>query len=168
MSGNLYINEQWKPLKEYEGIYEISNYGRVCSIKYRKKKILKQGNVQRYCVVYLTKNKKIRGYYVHRLVLETFKPRECNHKDCNKKNNHVDNLEWVSPLENTKHAKRNNLRVVLKGETSGMSKLLEKEVKDIRDLFSNNVKTTTELSIIYNVDRTTIWNVIKRKTWKHI
>jgi len=98
--------EIWKPIKDFDG-YFISNFGRV---KNSKGKILKY-YVQNsgYQVIKLHKNKKGHHKLIHRLVAETFidnpnnKP-EVNHKDGNKQNNKVENLEWVTPSENRKHA----------------------------------------------------------------
>ena len=117
-------NECWKPIKDYEGIYEVSNYGRVKSLErviYNSgtknglytihEKIIKQRiNKKRYgyCELSLHKNGKEKRFKVHRLVAEAFIPNpnnlpEVNHIDGNKENNHILNLEWVTPSENQKH-----------------------------------------------------------------
>ena len=93
--------EYWKPVVGYEGHYQVSNFGRVKSIKFGKEIILKQHiNIKGgYYYVCLLKNGKHKNYYVHRLVAQAFLPNpnnlpEVNHKDECKTNNVVSNLEW--------------------------------------------------------------------------
>lgn len=102
--------EIFKGIPGYDGIYEVSNYGRVKSFKRKTPKILKPAvNHAGYLFVALSKDGKVKQYKVHRLVLMTFNPIEnmeelqVNHKDEIKTNNHLDNLEWVTPLENTRY-----------------------------------------------------------------
>lgn len=115
--------EIWKDIKDYEGLYQISNYGRVKSLprmmKNRKcEEIIKTPSVlpKGYLKVSLCKNGKIKYFFIHRLVAEAFIPNEnnypcVNHKDCNTSNNNVYNLEWVTYKENNSyknhHLKRN-------------------------------------------------------------
>ena len=100
------VGEIWKPVKGYEGIYEVSNYGRV---KSARGKILKQYlNHQGYYKLGLTKGGKQKDLFVHRLVASAFIPNtrnvECvNHIDECKTNNNADNLEWVTHHENNCH-----------------------------------------------------------------
>ena len=117
-------DEQWVDIKSYEGLYQVSNYGRIKSLertiispRYNKKgrhyceRILKTvGNSQGYHHVQLFDQfGNFKSCKVHRLVAEAFlenpfdKP-QINHKDGNKSNNRVDNLEWCTNGENGKHA----------------------------------------------------------------
>ena len=95
----------WKSIPGYEGLYEISNIGNVRSL-FRYKKTLKPHlTINGYQYVQLFKNKVGKNYYVHRLVAMAFIPKEegkeiVNHKDENKINNCVENLEWTSHIEN--------------------------------------------------------------------
>lgn len=120
------ITEKWKDIPGYQGLYRISNYGRVLLLerewitarwltRHRPKRIAKQSASTNYYRVTLTKNGKQKSTDVHRLVAEAFIPnpenkRTVNHKDGNKLNNHISNLEWATYSENAKHAFRTNLR----------------------------------------------------------
>lgn len=118
-----YKDEKWKDIIGYEGYYQISNYGRVKSLNrvvknkngYRNtgERILKntcpKDNIH-YSSVILCKEGKTKNFLIHRLVAETFifndNPKEktqVNHKDENKLNNTVENLEWCSPTYNNNY-----------------------------------------------------------------
>ena len=101
------MQEQWKPVVGYEGLYEVSNLGNVrkSSTKKVRKPFL---NRQGYARVDLWKDNKHISYTVHRLVAKAFLPNpdmkpEVNHIDENRLNNRVDNLEWCTRLENMHH-----------------------------------------------------------------
>ena len=106
------MEEQWKDIQGYEGLYQVSNLGKVKSLNYLhtgKEQILKPGKNNGYLAVVLCKNGKVKTFKIHRLVATTFisnplnKP--CvNHIDCNPQNNNVDNLEWVTQRENIQYA----------------------------------------------------------------
>lgn len=95
-------NEIWKPICGFEGLYEVSNLGRVKSLKYGKEKILKQIKDKfGYLHVILCKNGTKKTSKVHRLVGNAFIPNPnnlpiINHKDEKKENNIVENLEWCT------------------------------------------------------------------------
>lgn len=114
-------NEEWKDIEGYEGIYQISNMGRVKSLSRKiwngvkffqsSEKILKPGiDSVGYCVVSLYKNDgKAQTVRVHRLVAKAFIPnpnayRVINHIDANRTNNNVTNLEWCTHKQNSAHA----------------------------------------------------------------
>lgn len=119
------IKEEWKDIKNYEGLYQVSNLGNVKSLERNKsngkglvkidEKILTQ-NITNwgYCKVALYKNGARKYYKVHRLVAEAFIPNpnnkeQINHIDGNKLNNNVNNLEWNTRIENMNHARINGL-----------------------------------------------------------
>jgi hypothetical protein len=91
-----------------------------------------------------------------------------NHKDGNKSNNAVNNLEWRTDSQNMKHAYRIGLIPILQGSKHGMSKLTEKQVIEIRDKFTNENVIPKNIAKVYGVTPTTIMSIINRITWKHI
>lgn len=105
--------EHWKAISGYEGIYEVSDLGRVRSLKYGKEKILKPGkNNWGYLKVSLCKDGHVKKLTVHRLVAEAFIPNPqgletVNHKDEDKTNNFASNLEWMSIKDNINYGTRN-------------------------------------------------------------
>lgn len=151
------MKEIWKDVKGYEGLYLVSNLGRVKGIervtKYKedakkgkqhfvKEKIKNISEKQNgYQVVNLYKNNKGKSEYLHRVVANAFLPNPenlptVNHKDFNKKNNCVDNLEWCSYADNNKHARQN----------------LIFQFSRVRDIEAKNIKTN-KIEIITNLNK---------------
>ena len=117
------MTEIWKDIQGYEGFYQISNLGNVKSLErvvdkgngilqHRKERIMnKRESVDGYYVAKLNVNKKSKSIAIHILVARHFidNPNnypEVNHKDCNRKNNQVDNLEWCTHQQNVEHSKQ--------------------------------------------------------------
>ena len=110
---------EWRDIKGYEGKYQVSNLGEIKSLKYAQmdlQRILKPHITARgYYSIFLCKNGKKEAMTVHRVVAKTFIDNplglpQVNHKDGNKLNNKVDNLEWVTAKQNTEHAWENGLK----------------------------------------------------------
>lgn len=108
------MNEIWKPIKDYEDLYEVSNLGNVRKIKdnyiFHKNK-----NSRGYIVVTLTKENVEKSHSVHRLVASAFIPNPSNKPQINhisgiKTDNRVNNLEWCTGSENMQHCYKNNLQ----------------------------------------------------------
>ena len=106
------MDEIWKDIEGYEGLYQVSNTGQVKSLNYKGRgvvKLLKQAiNYNGYKRVSLYKDGKQKHYFVHRLVAMTFIPNPddlpiINHKDENKTNNNVNNLEWCTHKYNNNY-----------------------------------------------------------------
>lgn len=143
------MNEEiWKPLKDFETSYEVSNNGKIRTLTRKVEchngkiitipgKELKCSESKGYKKVMLHKNHEIvRQTTLHRLIAETFlaNKKECvNHIDGNKQNNDISNLEWVSYSENNKHACRTGLKPPQKGEKGSNAKFSNKEVEEIRN-----------------------------------
>ena len=112
--------EIWKDIAGYEGLYKVSNLGRVKSLNYLRKGIEKDRipnkNNSGYLIVGLHKDGKIKNFLIHRLVAEAFIENvndlpQVNHIDENKLNNRVENLEWCSAKYNSNYGEHNyNLR----------------------------------------------------------
>lgn len=102
----------WKPVIGFEGLYEVSNTGLIKSLKYNIPHVMIGGHDQcGYKNVTLRKDNKAYTKRIHRLVAEAFLPnllnlKEINHKDENKENNNVDNLEWCTREYNIRYGTR--------------------------------------------------------------
>jgi len=164
--------EKWKDIDGYDD-YQISTFGRVKSYKGKKERILKPGG-SIYCIVILCKNNKYKCRSIHSLVAQAFIPNplnlpQVNHisKSGDKRDNRVENLEWLSRSENVKHAFKTGL-INQVGSNNNGSKLTNKKVLEIRRLYSLGGYTYKSLGEIYDVHKQTIANAITYKTWKHI
>lgn len=99
-------NEVWKDIDGYEGLYQVSNFGRVKSVGRGKERVLKAGkNSNNYLTVVLCKSKKPKSFLVHRLVAQAFIPNpenkeQIDHINTIRDDNRVENLRWVTPKEN--------------------------------------------------------------------
>ena len=170
---SLYGNmEIWKDVIGYEKYFMISNEGRLLSK--RTNKILKQHiNKNGYCGV----TTKIGGrngidkyFRIHRLVAEAFIPNHLNkpvvnHKDGNKTNNHLYNLEWTTNSENTQHAVDTGLIVRPNGSEQSNSKLTEQQAEEIRIRRANGEKCRA-LAIEYSVHHTQISRIARGVAYK--
>lgn len=108
------MREGWRDIAGYNNypVYQVSTLGRVISFTRKGSRILKPFQKHGYLYVALTRNGKRNDFRVHRLVAEAFIPNpdnlpEVNHKDEDKTNNRVDNLEWITPKENANYGNRN-------------------------------------------------------------
>ena len=117
--------EIWKDIKGYEGLYKVSSEGRIKSLNYNhtcKEQILKPGsNKKGYLRVVLCKKGKFKTFLIHRLVSASFIPNpdnlpEVNHKDEDKTNNNVSNLEWCNRKYNSNYGTRTERMAISQGK----------------------------------------------------
>ena len=158
-----------KRIKGFED-YLINVFGDIYSMK--SNIWLKQCNDKySYLYINLCKKGKYKKFKVHRLVAETFIPNlynkpQVNHKDGNKQNNCIDNLEWVTCSENHLHAFKTGLRNN-KGVNHSQHKLTENDVLTIHGLYLSEMKKIM-IAKLYNVNRQNISNIINGKRWKNL
>lgn len=166
------MTEIWKDVFGWEGYYQVSHTGEVRSldreivypngsIRKQKGKVLSQGiNNYGYAQVVFSKNQKKQNKRVNRLVAETFHSLkrgcfEVNHKDGNKLNNHINNLEWCSSTENNRHALKTGLRSMKTGKLISPSKQV---------FYVTNVK---EFSMLNNLNSRHVYDIINGERLSH-
>lgn len=154
--------EEWRAVVGYEGLYEVSNMGKV-----KRLKVLKPDIVFGYERVTLCVNNKPKHYYLHCLVAKAFisNPENklfVNHIDNNRKNNTVSNLEWVTQIENINHCIKQGRHA--KGEIQGSSNLKNSDIYYIR----NSGLPTKELASKYNQSEVNINRIKRYASWKHL
>jgi hypothetical protein len=160
------MEEIWKDIQGYEGLYSVSNLGNV-----KGKWVLKPATRKDdYMQVGFHVNNVHKYFLVHRLVATAFIPNPLNlemvnHKDTVKSNCAVYNLEWCTRSENTIHSYANNLQSQ-KGSINGNSKLTESDVLAIRAL--KGKMKQYEIAEKYGVSPLMISFIIRRKNWTNI
>lgn len=176
------MTEEWRDVKGYEGYYQVSNFGRVMGLprKINRRvhgRLLQQSihtrifkpiaHTNGYHQVILSKNGDKRHFFVHRLVAQAFitqplESLEVNHINGDKKDNTINNLEWVTHKENSEHAGFNKLMPI--GSRNGMTVLKPCQVMYIR--YSSS--SYTSLVQMFNVSRSLISQIKLRRIWKHV
>jgi hypothetical protein len=179
--------EIWKDVPEMEGFYQVSNKGRIKALD----RVVKRKTKGDLCIKehYVQGSKDSKGYlqldarvngkriikFIHRLVAEAFidNPQhynQVNHKDGNKLNNDVDNLEWLSCIDNIRHAWKHKLAKPLQGENHGNHKLTNEQVLFIKTHYKkgDSLYGAKALAKRFNVTTTPILLVAKGLSWKHI
>ena len=168
--------EEWRDIKGYEGYYQVSSFGRVRSFHHRKIHVLIPRVSFGYLKVPLCRGKGDENvFFVHILVARTFisnpsNKKIVNHKDGNKQNNHVDNLEWVTQSENLKHAYKTGLLKIARGTESPRAKLTEDEVRYIRKVYKPHDRNfgAVALAETLGVSKYTVSNVIHGKSYTNV
>lgn len=171
--------EVWLDVVGYEGLYEVSSWGRVKSFprrytKHKKEIILSNSiNKQGYLNIKLCKESIQKEFKAHRLVAQAFIPNPNNyplvmHKDDNPSNNYYKNLQWGTNKMNTDDMNNKNRGVYNSGEKVHLSKLTDKDVLEIRAKYTGKHGEKSKLGKEYNVAKSTIERIVNRKTWKHI
>lgn len=167
-------NEEWRQIAGYEGVYSVSSLGRVRRDRpYSTTRVglMIAGNIDgRGYRQVLLHNRGRRTFKVHALVLGAFvgsRPagHHANHKNGNKTDNRLSNLEWVTPRENSLHA----VRVLGKGrgDTHGMHKLTAAQVAEIRARIVAGERQVL-LATEYGVTQGLIAAIKRRAVWSHL
>ena len=159
--------EIWKSLNgvlEYGEKYEVSSLGKVRNVMTGR--VLKPGfsGDHEYLQVTLS-NSKVKRYLLHRVVAIAFIPNpenkpEVNHKDGDKTNCNVDNLEWVTSSENQIHATMNGLQ-------RPQSKLTADDVREIRKLSAKGY-SQRKVANMFDVGKNAIQSILEGRTWTHV
>ena len=169
------LDEMWNPcIRNGETIpnYEVSNLGRLRRIGgYSNWKGMKPLSFSRtkhgYLQVHLWANNKSRVSYIHRLVAEAFigpcpSKYQVNHINGDKSDNRVSNLEYLSGVDNMKHATVTGLTTQFRG------KLTAENVAQIKKLLNDGVMSGTEIAAKFNVTDSNICCIRKGKSWSNV
>lgn len=170
-------DECWKPIHDFQGIYDVSSFGRVRVLERRiqmrwpgrfrlqKERILRSNSVHDYARVALTKDGKETTHLVHRLVANAFvigSGSVVRHLDGNYRNNIARNLAWGSYVDNEEDKRRHGR--LMQGETHHRNKYPLAVIKKIMKLRSNG-KTHKEISIDLDVNLSTVRKVLYKIQW---
>lgn len=173
-------NERWLPVVGYEGLYEVSDHGRIRSL-YREGEYMARWGIAKmrfpakelsvcktptgYCYVGMSKDGVARKDLLHRIVMRAFEGEsdlQVNHKDGVKENNNLSNLEYCTSAENLRHC-----REVLgkrRGSWVGNSKFIESDIPIIRA----DTRPIKEIAKQYGVTYQAIHHIKSRKNWGHL
>lgn len=174
--------EEWRPVVGFEGLYDVSNLGRVRSL------LTHRGNVRTvpkllqprlhsrgYLRVHLAKNLAHHDKYIHVIVMEAFvgpcpDGMEVNHKDAVKSNNRLQNLEYATPLENIHHSIGMGLwkpeMCSVPGSRNGKAKLTEADIPAIR-LMAETLPHHV-VAERFGISRSVVQKIHARTAWKHV
>ncbi len=175
------MEEIWKDIKGYEGLYQVSNLGRVKSldryVNYKNKsKAVRKGVIRKakigkgYFLINLSKDGVKRFFLVHRIVAETFlenpsSKKTVNHINGIKTDNTVNNLEWSTYSENAIHAHNLGLKCQ-KGTKNNRSKLSDEIVYKIK--FETDKMLNHEIAKIYNIHPNHVGAIKRNEKWSHV
>ena len=183
------MKEIWKKIvyKNVPPIYEVSNLGRIRRIAHelntknqfgefptkRKEKYMHfTNNSNGYPMFTPQRDKEKQAHVVHRIVATAFIPnpenKPCvNHKDFDRTNNHLSNLEWVTYRENTLHATQNGVLVSYKGRESNLAKYTEKQVREVYNLCKSGL-SQSKAGAVVGMPRPTVASIMQKVSWRHI
>jgi uncharacterized protein YjcR len=163
------MKEVWKDVDGYDGDYQVSNIGNVKSLKQNKERIMKKPLRSGYESVQLINKLGMKNMRVHQLVANSFVGCKqvgtvVNHKDGNKLNNYVENLEWVTSSENNKHAMENKLNHAPRGSKQNFSRLNDSKVIEIVKRLEQG-ESPNNICVDYNVSSRSIYDIKLGNTW---
>lgn len=190
--------EEWRDIEGYEGLYKVSNMGRVLSLVRHQPAILKPlPNNTGYPQVGLRKNGMRKALLIHRLVMAAFEPvphqemLQVNHKNMNTADARLENLEWCTAIENQAHylnavgiwpaepkpiklgppnlRNRFGIGKLITGADHHLSKLTDADVIEIRRLCSAR-KHGTKIAVArqFGISKGTLDQIVSGKTWRHL
>lgn len=167
--------ERWLPVVGYEGVYEVSDLGRVRSIDrtiqragraVRVQGVMLSLKVNRsgYVYVNVSNEAKPAALLVHRLVAKAFLPNQdglpiVNHRDCDTQHNALGNLEWCSAEHHMRHA--------IENERFGTQRLSVVDVLEIRAAYSAGLRRT-DIADAYNIGVRHVWRIGTRRAYAHL
>lgn len=174
-------DEIFKPIRGYEGIYEVSNHGRILSCvkswmgRTKPETVLstkKQDNGYKR-VIFCNNTGIRRSFSVHRLVAEHFIENPKNHPIVNHLNsdpndNYFENLEWTTYKGNAIHAFANGRRKGRKGTDHPQARYREMDIRIIKKLFSDGKYSQAEIAKMLLTNQASISRIVLGKRWKHI
>lgn len=183
--------ERWLPVVGFEGLYEVSSFGRVRGLdrmvgsrhkgtfKTWKGRILARSphKSDGYLRVRLSRNGQNYRGSVHRLVLEAFVGscpdgmQACHYPDRDPKNNNLENLRWDTQLANHEDSRKHG--TAIRGERQGSAKMTEAVVVKIREVCHpvrgyRGELSAKNLAVAYGVSVDTILRIVHRKSWRHV
>ena len=176
------VEEIWKPLIYKcvkQGMYEASNYGKIRN-KNTNHELIPVKSEKGYMIVCLRcSDEKSRSIKIHRIIASMFVPgqtkvfNEVNHKDGNKENNTMWNLEWTTRSANIRHGFDNGLIPCLRGNLNGMTKYDEETVKIVCESlvsFKGSIADTIDYLQFIDIpaDKNLVCDIKYKKRWKHI
>jgi hypothetical protein len=157
-----------KTIPGWKGYYKINIHCEVLSLKRNKLLYINKTNANGYNYVNLNKNGKGNKYSIHRLMALTFLVNDdpinkiwVNHKNGNKGDNSLTNLEWITPKDNKRHAINKGLQVYKRGEDNKNAVLSDKQIEWVRKL-SNVGYNKSNICEIMGVSRTLIHYIIDK------
>ena len=174
------MSEKWRVVDGYAGLYEVSDAGRVRRVADRydaitSKEVCRVLTPKRaghgYQTVCLCHKGKHEYCYIHRLVASAFLPNpgnlcDVNHKDGDKRNNVVDNLEWMSRAQNQLHRAR--VLGIGVGESNGSAKITKETALEIRRLCAEGKYTLAEIAAMVGVKSSMVGDIARASTWSHL
>lgn len=165
--------EIWRNVEGSFGCYKVSNLGNVFSFR---RPVFREARQRKpwvttggYLCTDIIINEIRHTSKVHRLVAEAFIPnpncyRVVNHKDGNKKNNHIDNLEWCDHSHNNQHAWDTGLKIKKYGEDHPQSSLTQNQADELRRLKASGVKRA-ELCALFKVSYSTVDKIVGNRQY---
>ncbi len=166
------MNEIWKDIAGYEGLYQVSNLGRVKSLK---KEIIMKVNPDKngYLTLCLSVNRKESNKRIHRLVAEAFIPNPKNlpyvcHKDDNPENNSVDNLWWGTHTDNVRDMWKKDRAVIKRGSENSRSLITEDIARKVKLLRLQTGEGKVKISRKLGIPESVVAHIIRGNSWKHV